>query len=273
MTLFISPSLIITPVDTAPAWYPLLGWHNVVTFSGLAATSSAAGYPVTNLSTDSTIDRWVGGSAAELVVTLTGIDDIVDYVGIARHNLGSAGIEVSVETLAGDVGADWEEAFAGVLPADDAPMVMQFDAAPVIGVRVRMQAGTAAPDIAAMRIGKLIKMQKGLQADFVPLHRAVTRQKLAGRNERGDYLGTIITDQQAAATAAFRMLEADWYDETLAAFVLAANEGAPFFFVWDPDQHPDEVGYCWLREDAQPRFPMLNKGYLDLTLALGGVVS
>jgi len=273
MALFISPSLVVTPVDTYAAWYPLVGWHNVVAFGNLTATSAASGYPVTNLSTPSTIERWVGGSAAELLVTVSDLDDEIDYVGIARHNLGTAGIEVSVETLTAEPGAVWTEVFAPVLPADDAPLVLRFDAATIIGLRVRLAAGTAAPDMAVLHVGKLVQMQKGLQADFVPLHRAVTREKLNGRNEAGDYFGAIVTNAAAGSTAQFKMLGASWYDANLAEFVLAANQGAACFFVWDPDQHPDDVAYCWLTEDASPRFSMLNKNYVDLTLSFGGIVT
>lgn len=273
MALILSAALAISPVATYPASYPLIGWHNVVTFGSLSATSAATGYPATNLSTPSTIDRWVGGSAAELLVTVSGLDDEVDYVGIARHNLGSAGIEVSVEILTADAGGVWAEAFAGVLLGDDAPAVLQFAAVTVIGVRLRLQAGTAAPDIAVLHVGKLIQMQKGLQQDWVPLHRAVSTEKLGGRNEAGDYLGTIVTRQKAGTVASFKVLDADWYDATLAAFVDAANAGSAFFFMWEPDGHADEVGYCWLTADAMPRWSMMNTDYLDLSLSLGGIVS
>lgn len=273
MALFVSPGLVVSPVDSAPAWYPLIGWQNVVTFGKLSATSSASGYPVTNLASDSTIERWKGGSAAELLVTVSDLNDQIDYVGIARHNLGTAGIQVSVETLTAEPGAVWTEVFAPVVLGDNAPAVLRFSAATIIGLRLRLAAGTAAPDIAVLRVGKLLKMQRGLQADFVPLHRAVTREKLNGRSEAGDYFGAIVTNAAAGSTAQFKMLGASWYDSNAAAFVLAANKGGPFFFVWDPDAHPGEVAYCWLSEDATPRFPMLNKNYYDLSLSIGGIVT
>lgn len=273
MALLLSPALLITPSSTIPAWYPKIGWDNVVTFASLSATSSATSYPVTNLSTPSTIDRWIGGSAAELLVSVTGIDDTIDYVGIARHNLGSAGIEVSVETLSGDPGAVWTEVFTGVLLGDDAPAVLQFDAAPVIGVRLRLQAGSEAPDIAVLYAGLMLQTEKGLQADFVPIHRALSVEKLNGRTELGDYLGTIITKEALNNSAQFKLLTSSWYEASMAPFVLAANRGRPFFFAWDPDGHGSDVGFCWLTDSAQPRFPMLNKGFIDLSLAMGGIVS
>lgn len=273
MTLYVSPSLVISPADAFPANYPLICWDSVVTFSGLAATSSAVGYPVTNLSTVSTIDRWVGGSAAELVVSLTGIDAEIDYVGIARHNLGSAGIEVSVETLAGDVGAAWEEVFAPVLPGDDAPLVLRFALAPVIGVRLRLAAGDAAPQMAVLRVGKALRMQRGLQSDFVPFHRAVSTDKLDGANAAGDYLGTIITRQQIGSTASFKALTNAWYTANMEAFVLAANAGDPFFFIAEPEAHPDQVGYCRINGSATPRYSLSMTDYLDISLPLRAIVS
>lgn len=273
MALFLASALAISPVDTWPAKNPLIGWHNVVTFASLSATSAATGYPVTNLSTPSTIDRWVGGSAAELLVTVSGLDDEVDYVGIARHNLGSKGIEVSVEVLTADAGGVWAEAFAGVLPGDDSPLLLRFAAVTVIGVRLRLLAGDAAPDIAVLHVGKMIQMQKGLQADWVPLHRALEVEKFLGRNDAGDFLGAIVTRRRAAATATFRLLTSAWYDATLAGFVAGVNGGDAFFFAWDPADHADEVGYCFVEGSVQPKFPTLNKGFVDLALSLSGIVS
>lgn len=274
MTLFLSPALIITPADDFPANYPLIGWHNVVTFSGLSATSSATGYPATNLSTVSTIDMWRAADDTEQVVTLTGVDDIVDYVAIARHNLGSAGIEASVETLAADVEADWEEVFAGVLPGSDAPHMLRFAAAPVIGVRLRLQAGDAPAEIAAMRIGKALRLQRGLQADFVPFHRAITTDKLDGENEFGDFLGSIVTRQQIATTATINHLTDAWYEENMAPFVRAANEGDPFFFVADPEAHPDQVGYCRIAGSARPKYSLANSNYYtDISLPMKAIVT
>lgn len=273
MTLFLSPALIITPADDFPASYPLIGWHNVVAFSGLSASSAATGRPVTNLSTVSTIDAWRAADSSEQVVTLTGVDDIVDYVGIARHNLGSAGIEVSVETLAADVGAGWEEAFAGVLPGNDAPHMMRFDAAPVIGVRLRLAAGDAPAEMAVLRVGKALRLQRGLQSDFVPFDRAVMTSKLDGENEYGDFLGTIITRQQIATTATIKALEDGWYETNMSAFIAAANAGDPFFFVADPEARPDLVGYCRVNGTATPRYSMNRSTYVDLSLPMRAIVS
>ena len=274
MTLFISPSLVISPADNFPANYPLFGWHNVVTFSGLAASSAATGYPVTNLSTVSTIDRWRAADTSEQLVTVTGLDAAIDYVGIARHNLGSAGIVVSVETLAADIGADWEEVFAGVLPGNDTDLMLQFDAAPVIGARLRLAAGDAAAEMAVLRIGKALRAQRGLQTDFVPFDRAVTTDKLDGENEYGDYLGTIITRQQIATTATINHLTDAWYEANMAQMVRALNEGDPFFFVADPVARPDLVGYCRVAGTARPKYSLRDSNYyVDLSLPMRAIVS
>src|SRR5262245_31312193 len=104
MSVVISGSLVLSDGaggDVINANNPVIGYRNLVTPSNVSATTQAAGFPASNLANPSTNLRWQGqASEADQFITLAlNTIDQVDYIGIARHNLGSAQILVSIEAL------------------------------------------------------------------------------------------------------------------------------------------------------------------------------
>lgn len=270
MALFVSSALIITPSEVYPQTYPLIGWQNLVRFSNISTASSPTATPVTNLANPNTDQVWASASTAEQLVTISSLDDEVDYLAVARHNFGSAGIEISVETLSGEPGAVWEEVIAATLVADDSPLMLQWEAATVIGVRLRLVPGATAPRAAVLYVGKSLRMMRGVQPGFTPIRDGMDVTIRNGRSEAGEFLGAIITGEQLSTVADFRFLDADWYLSDMRGFVAAANRGAPFFWAWNPLDYPDEVGFCWLSSIARPVKSQLT-GEIDISLSMGGL--
>lgn len=269
MGIFLSPGLIITPTISKPH-YPRIGWDNKVTASNVSAASETTAGPATNLANPDTVGGWISGSTAEQLVTVTGLTGESDYIGIARHNLGSTGATVSVEGLTAESSPSWVEVFEGALFADDAPVVLQFEKDFYTGLRVRIIPDGTAPRAAVLYAGELLAMQKGLQPGHTPLSKGQDTELATGRSEAGEHLGAIVVGQSLSSRADFRLLTAAWYAENMASFIAAANLGAPFFFAWDPENHPEDVAYCWLTTPARP---MLNQftHHHDISLALGGL--
>jgi len=270
VALFVSPGLIITPTETYPQTYPLVGWHNVVAFGNITADSSPSATPVTNLANPNTDQAWASASTAEQLVTISSLNDEIDYLAVARHNFGSAGIEISVETLSGEPAAVWEEVIAATLVADDSPLMLQWEAATVIGVRLRLVPGATAPSAAVLYVGKSLRMMRGVQPGFTPIRDGMDVTIRNGRSEAGEFLGAIITGEQLSTVADFRFLDADWYLAEMRDFVASANRGAPFFWAWNPLDYPDEVGFCWLSGVARPVKSQLS-GEIDISLSMGGL--
>lgn len=269
MSIVVSPALVIIPASSVPAHYPKVGWHNLVTFSNVTADSEADGYPITNVANPNTSQRWVSGSTAEQLVTIGDLEGQPDYIGLARHNLGSGQCEVAVEGITGEPGAVWEELLSATLTSDR-PAILQFAADYYTDLRLRLTPGAVEPSIAVIYVGSLLQFAKGLQTDFVPINRAREVETVLGRSESGEFLGAIITGASLASTAQFHLLDPDWYEENAEAFVVAANSLQPFFFAWNPSGKPDDVAFCWLTQSAKPPIVMFN-GLLDLTLNMGGL--
>lgn len=268
MGIVLAPSLIVSPPADFGPNRPVIGWHNLVTFTSVSADSEDTSHPVTNLGNSSTNLYWLSASTAVQYLTVElGAVDSIDYVALARHNFGSAGIIVSVEGRSAEPGADWVELFPEFLPADDAPMLLRFAAANLLDVRVKLQPDGVEPRAAIFYAGKLLVMQKGVAVGHVPLPYGRQRSIIAGRSEGGEYLGRIETGGVKRSSVMFSVLTPDFYRDEIDAFVEAAP---PFFFAWAPQTYPDEVGFAWVTSDVVPT-PTHAAGFISLTLEMEGL--
>jgi len=253
---------------------PLIGYQTLVTAANIAADSMASGYPASNMANPSTALRWLGVTSSPaadeyLTLTLDTLDD-VDYVAIARHNLGSAQITVSIEILNEATSpASWDELVQETLLPDDGPALFRFTPQPIGSIRIRLQPGTAAPTIAVVQAGALLVMQRKLYVGHQPMNYARKTKITNGRSESGQFLGRIVVNRMTETGAKFQNLTPAWVRENLAPFLLAAQE-APFFFAWRPESYPREVGYAWLTNDPRPANQLAN-GMMSIDLSMGGV--
>jgi hypothetical protein len=170
----------------------------------------------------------------------TGTAELLDYVGIAGHNFGTAQIAVSIE---GFIAGVWTEIVQAVILPDDAPAIFRFVPQSLPQIRIKLAAGLAAPEAAVVYVGRLLVMERGLYDDHTPLKFARKLDVVNGRGESGAFLGRIVTGEQVASPARFSLLSPAWYRANMEPFLLAAQE-RPFFFAWRPQSYPREAGYA-----------------------------
>lgn len=104
MSVVISSNYVIAPTSTNGGIIngnnPVIGWDNIIGVNGTVSTTTEdPDFPASNLNTNSTHLRWKGGvteSDEHITILNTGAMDL-DYIAIARHNLGSEQIPVSVD--------------------------------------------------------------------------------------------------------------------------------------------------------------------------------
>lgn len=269
MPIVVSTALVISD-DLAEinANSPVIGYRNAVTMANIATTTQNADYPRTNLANPATHLLWKGTSTVAdeyVTVTLDGATT-ADYVGIARHNFGTAGIECAVETYDG---ATWTEV-AALLPADDSPILFRFDGDMYDGVRLRLSPGSAVPQMAVLYVGELLSLQRRIYVGHTPINYGIRNTVVVGRAEAGHYLGRVITGQHTETSVDLKNLTPSWYRTYLQPFVVAAQE-APFFFAWRPSSYPLEVGYAWLTSDPIPKNQLPN-GMMQVQLDMSGIV-
>lgn len=233
---------------------PLVGWDNAVTASNVTATSTESGYSVTNLGNPATNLAWRAQETSPpteqyLTVSLGELRD-VDYVGVAGHNFGSAGIVPSIEAQIDGV---WIEIVEPFRPANDNALIFRFPRTALYSsLRMRMQAGDDVPQVAVLYIGELLMMERALWVGYVPLPYARKSKVMSGRSESGNFLGRTVVNETRESNAKFSLLDPGWFRTDMADFLAAAQE-TPFFFAWRPSTYPRETGYAWLMNDPQPQ--------------------
>lgn len=273
MPVVISSALVLSAVvgaDNPDA--PLIGWQNLVTVGGVAADEEDANFPASNLANPSTALRWQSETTDEqyVTITLSGTDP-VDYVGIARHNLGSGQVTVSIEVPDDDPG-EWVEVAGELIPAGDQPLVLQFDEVQPAQIRIRLQPGVVIPRMAVVYVGKLLRLPVGVQPGLIPLTWAASDDVVAAESDAGDYLGQIVIRQSLSTSVQVQWLKYDWWNANMPGFIEHARQRKPFFFAWLPASYPNDVGYAWIQSDIRPEAHNSREGYrVHMTLDLKAV--
>lgn len=253
---------------------PIIGWHNLVTIDNVTAGTEADGFPASNLANPVTSNdqEWRAADTTDQYITVE-IDSAedVDYVAFARHNFGSAGVEIGTIDEQLTDGGSWTSVHAGDTPTDDSPLVYQFAAGPRFAIRVQLQPGATAPRAAVMYVGKLLTMERGIWVGHTPLKYGRRVNAIDGTAQSGDFLGAIVQGEWRESSAQFQFIDNDWYRENMDPFVSAAvSQRTPFFFKWRPTTYPNESGYARLIAPAEP-VPTEPSHLLEIELRMVGV--
>jgi hypothetical protein len=270
MSLIFSPSFVLALPTGYDSTFPVIGWESQVVVTGVHADFEEDNFPATNLANPATNLLWRSTSTATQYVTFDlNEEEPVDYIGIARHNLGSGGIVISVEVQTYD-SADWVEFIEGFVVADDAPILIRFLENIAGAMRLKLVPLAAVPEIGVVFIGRMLVMPTGIAFGHTPLVDGRVTRTVAGNSEAGDYLGSIVLSQKLASSVSFRYIEDAWYRQNMRPFA-KQGRGTPFFWSGFPDSHPGEAGYAWLTSDPQPDF--IEAGWVNITLEMGGIIS
>jgi hypothetical protein len=254
---------------------PIIGYQNLVTSTNISATTADADFPAANLANPSTSLRWLGeiGSpeADEYITIEVNTAELIDYVGIARHNFGTAQIPVSIEGLVDPDASPlvWDEIVQDSIPANDQPLILRFTPAAYASVRIRLQPGSAAPTAAVVYVGKLLVLQRRIYVGHTPINYGRASKVINAKSENGSFLGRIVLNESTTSKVDLQNLTPDWYRTYFDPFVTAARE-KPFFWAWRPSDYPAECGYAWLTNDPKPSNQLAN-GMMQVSFDMGGI--
>lgn len=248
---------------------PRIGWRNVVAFGNVTASDEAAGFPVTNLANPATNLQWKASAAGAETITiaLSGAAD-VDYLGIARHNLGTAGITYTLQSSPN--GSDWTAVTgASASPSDDRVIFHQFGSVNAQYFRLSLSAGSTAAAIAVLYLGEITVLERRIYVGHTPITLGRRRQVSTGRSESGQFLGRIRRSSLLESRLSLPNLDPEWYRNELDGFV-EDGDLYPFFWAWRPDDYPDEVAFCWAMDDIVPVNQRSN-GMMQVEASIQGI--
>lgn len=269
--IVISSSFVLSPAPGISLNNPVVGWHNLVTASNVTAETEETDYPIVNVANPITAPRvrWqAGDTTAQAIEVQVNSVEPIDYVGIARHNLGSAAISVTIEG-SDDDGETWDELVQEVLLPDDGPAMFRFTPVALTNVRISLGSGDAAAQIAVIYVGALLVLQRKIYVGHTPIPYGRTARIADGRSEGGDFLGRIVLSEEVATAFDIKNMTPAWYRSSMDPFIRASKE-VPFFIAWRPQDYPRECGFAWMTNDPQPKNDR-RSGLMAMQLQMTGI--
>lgn len=248
---------------------PVFGQDTIVTESNVTATTSDALYPASNMANPATHLFWRGTTTASAELIVVSSTGRVDYVGIAKHNIGTSGATLKIE-IATDGVPTYSTIYGPTIQADDSPIMIAFAERASTHVRVTIGAGgSVIPQIAVLNIGKALFSPRRVYVGVTPITLGRQSRVTNGRSEAGNFLGRIVVGQGLTTSIPLKNLHPLWYRNFLDPLIVKSKE-SPFFFAWRPYTYPKEIAYAWTSNDPRPVNSMAN-GFMQIDLELSGI--
>lgn len=240
----------------------------VLSASATATAAGTATYDAANAFDGLTYDYWKPstGGAQWLKIALAA-SAVVDYLGLAAHNLGTLGATVQLQGSLDDatyVNLLPEGTF---VPTDDGPIVRLFTEKAYRYFKLTTTPPSGTQQIGVLMLGRSTPLQRGVHVGHRPAPFSRDVRYTTNESEGGNFLGRSIVRVSNETEIALSNMTARWYREKFEPFALQA-ESRPFFFVWDRHRRPDEAmfGYATNR-------PSLENGktsFVSTTLSMRG---
>jgi len=252
--------------------HPIIGWHNIITPSTIAASSSNSNFPASNMANPATHLTWKCGTSAASYqyVTIGSGGEPIDYVAIAKHNLGSQAIPITVGYFDTNSPPGWHDLVEEHLLADDGPALFRFAEQIVGGLSMRLGLSANIPQIAVVYAGKLLVLPRKVYQGFTPIPYGLVAKVTNGRSEAGNFLGRIVLQEFVRDTMPLSLIGPTYFRDHIADFLIDSKEN-PFFIAWRPQTYPDEIGYCHMTNDPTP----INEaphGLIAMQLEMTGII-
>ena len=243
MSLVITQNFVVTQRNLVSGNAGLLGWQNLANTGNTSATSEEALNPISNLFIPATAFYWQATSTATQTITITN-PGVIDFIGIARHNLNQAGLTITVKYNGSTV-------VPATTPDEAQTILFLTNEAEPATVTIEIAGATTVPRVAVLYVGKAIRFERNIYVGHTPITYARDRQAYNGVSESGEYLGEVILNETRSNTVSLKNLTPDWYRQTLDPF-LAQQPRKPAFFAWRPEDYPAEIGYVWVTGNPRP---------------------
>lgn len=264
MSVVISSSMVLAD-SQFPFNHARLGIENLLEDAVLTATNQTADFYVENVATGTTYDYWKPGLVnSTLTAQFDGFKEI-DYLGIAAHNLGQSLISFQLQHYIDGGWQDTTEAYEpsnfNALATGESSIMLFFN--PVFTDRIRIVfSGTLSSQIFSIGIiyaGKAFAFERPFYQGHRPLNLNRTTALVQHITEQGYDVARYVR-RKGASTDITINNQTPAFMRSRVAPLIAQRRTKGFFFAWRPDSLPDDVGFCWTRENINPT----NNGRRDL---------
>jgi hypothetical protein len=260
--------MIVLPAGAELPNNPRIGWQSLI--QGATATSSAAGFPAVNLTNDVTALYWRAVDATAQTLTFDlGAAVAIDYLGIARHNLGTCGATYTLQrSVDGTTG--WTTVAGPILPLDNGIVMHEFVPATYRFWRIQLSAGSAQAQIASVYLGNILVLERRIYVGHTPLPFGMKTTVSTGRSESGQFLGRVLRRKFYETTFNMQNIDPETCREDIDPFIQSIVHKA-FFWAWRPEAYPEEVGFVWAMGDVNPANQRPN-GMMQFDCGVQGII-
>ena len=236
---------------------PVILHDNLLADATLSATATETDFDVDNLKDYRVFTEWKGvGTGIQYVTGNGAASRKGNAFGLINHNLASIGATVSIECSSDNFASDVTVALAGFLPSSDKAFMKQFTIKDKPDWRIKLFGEmTAAPLMGQPFIGEALEMEKFIQGNYNPTPEKISGATSRGR-KKGHYLGSVIDSISLRFKPRWRRITDSWFE---AYFRPVWDDHLvmlkPFFWAWEPGNHPDDVFYAVLPDNTSLNSP------------------
>ena len=192
----------------------------------------------------------------------------INAIGIAAHNLGTAGAQLTL-SLSKTNPFTTAVKTVTLTPRTNKPIMFIFDDEDdILSLRLTVSGGVDR-EIGVLYAGEAMVMQSALYGGHSPMALSDITEYRNAISETGNFLERKIKRKGQQTSFSWRFLEPDWYREVFQSFVESAKT-TPFFIMWRPDNHIDEVAYGFTTSDIKPTNMSVGSAYLEVSMTVRG---
>lgn len=160
------------------------------------------------------------------------------------------------------VGTNWP----GYAPAtNDALLFLDTDKAGRY-LQIYVTGGSIMPQIPVIYAGRVLVMEKMPSGPFMPITMADDSELHASMSDGGQFLSQGFRRNGFSSSITFKFLTSEWVRANFEPFKKAARR-LPYFLAWNPEEFPEEVGYCWTQKPINPTYNG-TRTYMDVSWSM-----
>ena len=174
---------------------PRIGYQNLLESGSIIADFELSDYPATNIQNPSTGEYWVSSNSVDTqYLTMQITPAKVNYFAIAGQDLDGATLKLQRRDDPGDA---WSDVVLPVITANNEAIMWLFESV-VTSAFWRLEIipnSSVPPRIAVIYIGEYLTLQRNRYVGHTPSNYAVNSYTTTNMNEKGSYMGCVVTSQ------------------------------------------------------------------------------
>lgn len=269
MGISITNTAFLTSTGEQNSDNPLVFYKSVLLPEDITADEWEINRPAVNLWNPDTSSVWQGTGAAgspsastTQFIYLSNPNGIaVDYVAIAKHNLGSVIYGYTIQHST-DGGTTWFNVSTPKVITNNDPVIDFFNPLSSTVFRIMLDktaTGSPAvilpPIIAHVKMGQATILQRRNYVGVKPPLNNI-KKTIKNGSDSGQYLGMIVVRsyqvgeiiQENNTPVFFRSVVKPFLDHCNGGAAIQGTAPSTFFYVWRPTTYPNELVYAWADE-------------------------